>query len=1120
MSSPPIPPSVSQESTTTAPIDSTPLPVNPSDPTTIPLPPSPRPLVPSKCLRSPTPSPEGPVLPKGQIVKPPRKKQKTIAPTTIAPRPCRPPTKKGNMFTNYIYLIKSLNRHLFFRSGVNRASSGVQHPVAYVDKYQSDRSPQDAEMAGTLSPETGRVSQKDVFNEDSSKTTHFAPTNEPSPDIGLSSMVVDSDPNASGASLMPNRFHRQRMRTDTLNNAHAARSGSTSTRAVPVHTSSRPDKGNMKEVPVQDRLAPSNPVDHRMSHASEFAKDTALPKQTAPGNTRVTPATSRMQAPTASSKAKVVSKPPPVWAPRSGVHPTLSRSAQMTQGPSVSNAESREVAKQRVMATHMTGAGAIPSRQVQESSAPATVESVPRTKVLSGIDPGSSPSHIPTMHNSSVQNTPHSTEASPLQVGNATTSDISPSTHVPTPNPGSTGMASASQPSGPPIPQLPGPSYSHHGGNGGEKNLLNNIFRPVASNAANFGQIVPYHDSRSAIDFSNFQFNLVPPQHNTFAPSSENDHRLFTNDTGGRPPLPEYVHKPSFAVAQQSYYSSATTSLNQSHTMDTRSDRTVPGTSYREPNDQGASGSGYTAPIDNTGAENISTLAEGQRSPGNQQNHFARPLNATLLPATGSHRATAPAPPTTAVPSFNDHVGGQPGESDGGPTFGQGTHSGTASMAQNRRSSNNSSNASNCAANSGSFVDPSSQDCTPLLRRDLFIIGDHVVNTLKSTLGDIIDAKVDHALEAKSARKKSKTSSNRASHARNPPRHPSSSKHPTRSAHATSGSEGGDGDDADVESDDEFPKRKGTKIHRPDPRNKLQNAIRQHTLKLMGRIDQRSQFTNIPSEDVVKAFDPDQEEYCCDAENFRVDLFGTPRSPWNLSAAAVFTEDFIRTDKVHGPTTTFKEVQDMWIIHFASLKRQFQKHGTPQKDLRAAAQKHRRDSRRLTLFERRMKVAELNLQELEPDAVRILETLGPRGMSSDESGHESGHGEPTYYVTRKKWRSSELVDWLHVLDRVHLWSRYQGQYDATPGAWPHYRHSSLKDSNSAPVTHLPRTFYSPNWLSGCSTLMKVRISASDKIAYNLTHPDEITRRVVQNYDPYYVDVPHGMAGTSGTTGNL
>lgn len=62
-------------------------------------------------------------------------------------------------------------------------------------------------------------------------------------------------------------------------------------------------------------------------------------------------------------------------------------------------------------------------------------------------------------------------------------------------------------------------------------------------------------------------------------------------------------------------------------------------------------------------------------------------------------------------------------------------------------------------------------------------------------------------------------------------------------------------------------------------------------------------------------------EPCCSAENFKIDLLGNPRSPWNKSAAAVFAKDFISYHAAipDNDADIFDEVMNVFLTRVKSL---------------------------------------------------------------------------------------------------------------------------------------------------------------------------------------------------------
>jgi hypothetical protein len=143
------------------------------------------------------------------------------------------------------------------------------------------------------------------------------------------------------------------------------------------------------------------------------------------------------------------------------------------------------------------------------------------------------------------------------------------------------------------------------------------------------------------------------------------------------------------------------------------------------------------------------------------------------------------------------------------------------------------------------------------------------------------------------------------------------------------------------------------------------------------------------------------------------------------------------------------------------------------------------------MYYRRMGVAE-SCRHLRNDGLAIVKELGIDGMSSDESDHPPGNGIPVYQVRIKQWRSSKVTEILRACDALHLRMRYGGDWDASPGAWPHLRIPSLKHSTRAAALQLPSNFYSPNWLKSLNEFQRDALQPRIE-GYNLEVPEQIAR---------------------------
>lgn len=205
---------------------------------------------------------------------------------------------------------------------------------------------------------------------------------------------------------------------------------------------------------------------------------------------------------------------------------------------------------------------------------------------------------------------------------------------------------------------------------------------------------------------------------------------------------------------------------------------------------------------------------------------------------------------------------------------------------------------------------------------------------------------------------------------------------------------------------------------------------------------------------------------CCAVNNFRIDLFGVPLSPWNRSAARVFCRDF--TD-LHGlPEEANSDVIECFLTRVKTLKAAYQAFLRDRRDPLQKAQEDRatrRQQRKYKLFVKRLSIAQKkpHLQR----HIGMLQQFGPTGMSSDESSGDerptSGQPRDRYHICQPQWRSSRVTTWLRTLDVVHLIDRGLGR-----GRDPRLRISNPEDPRVSQsiefVAYLPRNAYNETWL--------------------------------------------------------
>ncbi|KAJ8689374.1 hypothetical protein PTI98_013399 [Pleurotus ostreatus] len=205
---------------------------------------------------------------------------------------------------------------------------------------------------------------------------------------------------------------------------------------------------------------------------------------------------------------------------------------------------------------------------------------------------------------------------------------------------------------------------------------------------------------------------------------------------------------------------------------------------------------------------------------------------------------------------------------------------------------------------------------------------------------------------------------------------------------------------------------------------------------------------------------------CCDKDNFRYDVLGSPKSPWNMSAARVFVKAFEEWAGVELDQETTMEAVATWIKSLRQARRQSLLSRTQQEKEKGRA---RRQGRKRSLFQMRLSAAQQH--PLLRQHVPLLERLGVDGMSSDESDvDEPGDGgsrakRPIYQVITPAWRATEVGDWLEGFDSVYSLLRHskqdlRGQYPRLQGRIP-----VVVDDKAKPVPSLPRNAYHSSWIS-------------------------------------------------------
>jgi hypothetical protein len=96
---------------------------------------------------------------------------------------------------------------------------------------------------------------------------------------------------------------------------------------------------------------------------------------------------------------------------------------------------------------------------------------------------------------------------------------------------------------------------------------------------------------------------------------------------------------------------------------------------------------------------------------------------------------------------------------------------------------------------------------------------------------------------------------------------------------------------------------------------------------------------------------------------------------------------------------------------------------------------------------------------------KMVEQLGPEGMSSDESEVDANTRKTTYRIRKRLWRSGECKDRILIIDADRNVTNALG--GARPGnpARERVRGSNATASERAPKVGCPKNYYSKTWVS-------------------------------------------------------
>ncbi|KAA1480053.1 hypothetical protein DENSPDRAFT_752993, partial [Dentipellis sp. KUC8613] len=153
---------------------------------------------------------------------------------------------------------------------------------------------------------------------------------------------------------------------------------------------------------------------------------------------------------------------------------------------------------------------------------------------------------------------------------------------------------------------------------------------------------------------------------------------------------------------------------------------------------------------------------------------------------------------------------------------------------------------------------------------------------------------------------------------------------------------------------------------------------------------------------------------CCTAEDFRIDITGTPHSAWNESAGRVFAQSLLTSQGFEDTPDSRTAVERQFATRLKSLRRNYGSVGHSAAQISQEKSDHNRAQRKYNLYQRRRDTAKL--YPMLHDALPALDSLGSAGMSSDESDVDLGGR--VYYIRTPLWRNDSLRPWLAAFDTL------------------------------------------------------------------------------------------------------
>jgi hypothetical protein len=286
------------------------------------------------------------------------------------------------------------------------------------------------------------------------------------------------------------------------------------------------------------------------------------------------------------------------------------------------------------------------------------------------------------------------------------------------------------------------------------------------------------------------------------------------------------------------------------------------------------------------------------------------------------------------------------------------------------------------------------------------------------------------------------------------------------------------------------------------------------TLNSLLRIQKDSDITlrkRQPSDAEIRAHEDEKNEGPTE-KDFSIDWTSPQKSLWNWAAFEVFLkvvqdkEDKMKACDPEYITIPPNEVERVFYDRIKKLK-DFVRNGERKaKSKQKNAERTRPQTRKNTLYKARFDITAENAENerhernkrriaAEKDQVSedddnelpwtflhgLVVTLGPAGMSSDESGSERINEQRVYLVKEPRWRARWITKHMKLVDGDRNFTTAYGAM--RPGNLPRIRkRPQVPNYSTKPaVAELPINCYEQKWLGSLKKTAKDALEAGEKI---------------------------------------